>query len=90
MITPLKGALGASYFSAFGAKLINKLGLFFIVFFITTYQTLGVGFKIRYLDPAKEMKLLKEKLGNVRLKMTITAVLNILVTVYIIYIARNL
>ena len=50
------------FFAAFGSKLISKLGFFFIVFFITAYQTLGVGFKIRYLDPAKEMKHLKEKL----------------------------
>ena len=90
MITPLKSALGQSYFSIFGTKLMHKLGYFFIVFFITTYQTLAVGFKIRYLDPAGEMLKLKEKLASVRLGMTVTAVLNILITSYIIYLARNL
>lgn len=90
MITPIKGALGADYFAAFGSKLVYKLGLFFVVFFITAYQTLSVGFKIRFLDPAHELKELPQKLGSVRILMTITSVLNILITAYIIFVARNL
>lgn len=90
MITPLKTSYGASYFASFGTKLVDKLGVFFIVFFVTCYQTLGIGFKIRYLDPAGEMTRLKEKLGSVRLLMTITAILNIALTAIVIYLARRL
>lgn len=90
MITPLKSSLGQTYFSAFGAKLIEKLGYFFFVFFVTAYQTLGVGFKIRYLDPAKDMLSLKKRLNSVRVNMTVTTILNIVLTTYVIFLARHL
>lgn len=90
MITPIKASYQANYFSAFGAKLVVKLGYFFVVFLITAYQTLAVGFQIRFLDPAKDMKNLKTNLGKVRRNMTITCILNILVTAYVIYLARHL
>lgn len=90
MITPLKTSLGANYFSQFGTKLISKLGVFFIVFFVTCYQTLGIGFKIRYLDPAHQLTGLKEKLNQVRLLMSITAVLNIIITAIVVILARQL
>lgn len=89
MITGLKTSLGTSYFSAFGSKLVTKLGYFFIVFFITAYQSLAIGFKIRYLDAAKQGQNLAATLKSVRTQMSITSVLNILLTVFIIYIARN-
>lgn len=90
MITPIKSALGADYFSAFGSKLIYKLGLFFIVFFVTAYQTLSVGFRIRFLDPAHDMLTLTQKIGTVRTLMTVTSVLNIGLMIYIIFVARHL
>ena len=90
MITPLKGSLGTSYFSAFGSKLVVKLGYFFLVFFITAYQTLAIGFKIRYLDPANTDSKLRQTLGSVRRQMTITTILNVSLTIYVIYLARNL
>jgi uncharacterized membrane protein len=89
MITPLKGSLGSNYFAAFGTQLVTKLEFFLLVFFVTVYQTLAIDFKIRYLDPAKELKNIKAKLNHVRWQMSITCVLNILLTVYIIFIARN-
>lgn len=88
MIAPLKNTLGDTYYSIFGTKLITKLGYFFVIFFITAYQTLSVGFKIRYLDPAKDLTSVAQKLGQVRTQMTITSILNILVTLYVIYLAR--
>lgn len=90
MITPIKGALGTSYFAAFGAGLIKKLGLFFIVFFITAYQTLSIGFKIRYLDPARDAAGIEGRLKQARWHMTVTAVLNVAVTVSIIFVSRHL
>ncbi len=90
MITPIKGSLGASYFSVFGAKLIVKLAYFFLVFFITAYQTLAVGFKIRFLDPATPGLELQKKLNSVRVNMTVTVILNVVITAYVIYLGRGL
>jgi len=90
LITPLKGSLGADYFSAFGSKLINKLGLFFIVFFVTVYQSLALGFKIRFMDPTMNKSSLTKTLSNVRWQMTLTCIFNIILTSYVIYVARNL
>ncbi len=89
MITPLKGQLGNDYFSAFGAKLLIKLSWFFVVFFVSAYQTLGVGFKIRFLNPESMEDNLEGKLAAVRTRMTITSVLNIALIIYIIWIARG-
>lgn len=89
MITSLKGELGANYFSAFGSKLVYKLGFFFLVFFISAYQALSVGFKIRFMDPASMEENLGAKLDSVRLTMAVTSVANVVITIYVIYIARN-
>lgn len=90
MITPLKGELGTNYFSAFGSKLVYKLGFFFIVFFISAYQALSVGFKIRFMDPASMEENLEAKLNSVRFTMGVTSVANVILTLYVISIARNL
>lgn len=91
MITAIKSSLGTSYFASFGQGLMVKLGFFFIVFFITAYQTLAVGFKIRYLDPAKaESHILPRQLKIVRTQMTITSLMNIVMTIYVIYLGRHL
>lgn len=89
MITPLKSQLGANYYSAFGYKLLPKLGLFFLTFIVTAYQTLGIGFKIRYLDPASINDNFSKKLNQVRTLMTVTTLLNIGIIIYIIYYAIN-
>lgn len=89
MITPLKGELGNNYFAAFGTKLIYKLGLFFIVFFISAYQALAVGFRIRFMDPASMEPNLRGKLDFVRTTMTVTSIVNVLLIMYIIHVARN-
>ncbi len=85
MITPLKGSLGQSYFTAFGAKLVWKLVYFFGVFFVTAYQTLAVGFRIRFLSPEAMPKDLPRQLGRVRTLMTVTSVLNCLGIAYILF-----
>jgi uncharacterized membrane protein len=90
MITPLKGAYGADYFGAFGGKLITKLGFFFVVFFVSAYQTLAVGFKIRYLDPARVTGQEENALGRVRLHMTVTSILNIVFTIITIHYGMRL
>ena len=90
MITPLKGGFGQNYFSVFGSHLITKLGWFFILFFVTAYQTLSVGFKIRFLDPASGETKLDEKLAAVRTQMLVTASLNVLLTIIVIYYGMHL
>lgn len=89
MVTPLKGQLGANYFADFGEKLMYKLALFFIVFFISAYQSLSVGFRIRFLDPAAMNKNLEKELNTVRLIMTITSIAAILTTLYVVYVALH-
>lgn len=90
MITPLKGALGADYFGALGGGLISKLGFFFVVFFVSAYQTLAVGFKIRYLDPARVTGQEERELGRVRRHMTVTSILNIVFTIITIHYGMRL
>lgn len=85
MITPLKGELGGNYFSAFGAKLMWKLAYFFGVFFVTAYQTLAVGFKIKFLQPENTGDDHRAKLAQVRRLMTITSLLNIFGMAYILH-----
>jgi hypothetical protein len=80
MITPIKGAMGTNYLALFSPKLLTKLGFFFIVFFISAYQTLAVGFKIRFLDPARGDGTEERQLASVRFLMVVTAVLNIIFT----------
>lgn len=80
MITPLKGAMGTNYLMLFSPKLLTKLGFFFIVFFISAYQTLAVGFKIRFLDPARGDGTEAQQLKSVRTNMLVTAILNIIFT----------
>lgn len=87
MVTPLKSQLGADYFAGFGEKLMYKLALFFIVFFLSAYQSLAVGFRIRFLDPAGMGKNLEKELHAVRFIMSVTSVAAILVTLYIVYVA---
>ncbi len=89
MISPLKGALGANYFQTFGLKLIKKLGVFFIVFFVTAYQTLGVGFKIRYLEISSPLDVVKSTITAVKTRMFITAILNIILILITVYLARS-
>lgn len=89
MITPIKGELGNDYFSAFGAKLLVKLSWFFVVFFVSAYQALSVGFRIRFLDPASMEKNLESKLTSVRTRMTVTSIANIILIIYIVWIARE-
>lgn len=89
MITPLKSELGANYFAVFGSKLIYKLGLFFIVFFVSAYQALSVGFKIRFMDPAAMDKNLSKKLNTVRRTMSFTSIINVCLTLYIIFVAKH-
>jgi len=89
MITPLKSSLGGNYFSAFGAKLVWKLVYFLGVFFVTAYQSLAVGFRIRFLSPESFPKDLRQKLAEVRRLMTITSLINILSVSYILYYVWN-
>ena len=85
MITPLKSALGANYYSGFGAKLLWKLLFFFMVFFVTAYQTLAVGFRIRFLSPEGMQADLGKHLNQVRTLMTVTSILNIAIMSWILY-----
>lgn len=89
MITPLKSSLGVDYYSAFGAKLVGKLFYFFLVFFVTAYQTLAVGFRIRFLSPEGMQSKLTAQLKKVRKLMTITSVLNIMLVSWILYYVFN-
>lgn len=90
MITPIKGAMGKHYLELFSPRLLTKLGFFFIVFFISAYQTLAVGFKIRFLDPARGDGTEVAQLASVRLNMTITAILNIIFTAVTIHYGMRL
>ncbi len=85
MITPLKSSLGTDYYAAFGAKLVWKLVYFFMVFFVTAYQTLAVGFRIRFLSPEGMQADLSAHLRQVRVLMTVTCVLNIIIMSWILY-----
>lgn len=89
MITPLKSSLGGNYYSAFGAKLVWKLIYFFLVFFVTAYQTLAVGFRIRFLSPEGMQANLTEQLSQVRTRMTITSLLNIAIMSWILFYVWN-
>lgn len=90
MIAPLKGSLGVDYFARFGAKLVTKLAWFFAVFFVTAYQTLAIGFKSRYLDPARDLNGLDQKLAQIRRQMFVTSFLNSVLVIYIIFVSRGL
>lgn len=88
MITPLKAQLGQDYLTGFGNKLIGKLGYFFIVFLVSAYQALAIGFKIKYLDPARCAGGELKQINSVRTQMTVTSLVNIVVTMLAIYHAR--
>ena len=90
MIAPLKGSMGADYFNTFGVKLLRKLGVFFLVFFVTAYQTLAVGFKIRFIELSKSTDEIKKTVSSVRRGMTITSILNIILTLLTTYLATLL
>ncbi len=87
MISGVKANLGQSYFAAFGVKLINKLLLFFVLFFSMCYQTLIVGFKAKYTYHNDGTQTVKQALTSVRLNLAITAIINIGLTVYILFYA---
>lgn len=90
LITPLKSQLAGDYYTVFGAKLIEKLGFFFLVFFITVYQSLALGFKIRFVNPAQTDEALKTTLTSLRRQMTVTSIANSALTAYVVTLSKNI
>ena len=90
MITPIKSQLGADYFAAFGSRLIIKLGFFFIVFLVSAYQALAVGFRLKALDPAVCADNQASELGAVRTQLAVTSVINIIITIVVMYFGKRL